>query len=893
MKIEEITIENIRSYGKETIKFDDGLMLIHGDNGSGKSSLLGSIFGGLYMSNVLDCIDTDITLDALVRRTKDEGKIKLSFSIGSEMYTVEWVISVSEDEDGNRNASTTSCTLTGDTIDEPIEGVKAVNSTVENIIGMGPESFVNSVYVQQGDITRMVDANDEKRKEIIDGLLGLSKLDNYIERMDEARREIGAQVRKYGDLIEEKERQINEFKDKSELQDELSKLKSTKKELIKRKEKAEQKIADNKNKQQEIKNKLDSYKDLKQEYNQEKDNLDDLIAKQEKWQTKQDTAESEKEAISIERDSVKESIEQSCSDLDVDVDKNVVNNKLDSARQKQNELNAEISSLKSGKLNTINTAISNHEDEVNEYTQKEDELTSKKSSLEKEIENTEQNKLEKEEEVSDLEEKLENEKNELYNICELIDLPTEATPEELRDTHIPEGRDNLLQRSKEIYESIGEESVKLNQKIELNATGICPVCEVEHEDETHDLDAIENKKEEIKQKADSMNKQQELFDSANQHIDNISDLKLELAQVKSTLNQITQKLNDKNSKLSNVTDEIKDVRSELDLKREVIENKEKEKESALETINEKENRLDEFINNVEELENITNMFSSLNELNNEIESRTSKIEHNRELKKETRNQRFDKEKAVNELQNKLDKIDNKDLEEKYKDKKSTLNKLEKLDEKIDSNMNNVRDKLAEVKQIIKQIDSLEDRYQELETQKIEASEKEVEAEQVISTYKSVKTQLRKENIGLLNKYANEVFKSVYHSKVYQRLEIDSDYSINLITGDGVKIRPAELSGGEETIVSLAIRAGVYRLLVERNGNADKLPPFILDEPTTFLDSNHVTNLQNVIDTINSWDVPQIIVVSHKDDLIQNADISYEIMKNPSTETSSVDVTKLS
>ncbi len=892
MKIEHITIENIRSYDKEKIEFDEGLMLIHGDNGSGKSSLLSSIFGGLYLSNVLDYIDNDLTLDSIVRRTKDNGKISLTFSIGNNKYTVEWVISVSEDEDGERSASSTSCTLTGDTIDEPIEGVKAVNSTVQDIIGMGPESFVNSVYVQQGDITRMVDANDDERKEIIDGLLGLSKLDNYIERMNEARREIGAQVRKFGELIEEKERQLNENPDKSELKERLSELKSIKKELEKRKDKVESKISKNKEKQEKIKNKLNSYKEISEEYKNKKSELEKLEQKQEKRQTKQDNAESEKEAICIERDALQDSIEENCKELDINVSEDVVKKKLDTVRTKYNEVNTDVSSLKKGKLSTINNSMDQCKENITEYKQEKEDLISTKSSLKENIEKIKDEKEETENEISRLEQELENEKSTLYNICESIDLPTNTTPEELRDTHIPNGRENLLERSRKIYESLGSESVKFNQKIELNEEGVCPVCQTEHENTNHNLEFLKDKREEIQQKADAMKKQQELFDSANQHIDNISDIKLELAQVQSTLKQIEQRLEDKKSKVSNTKDEIQDIKEELEVQREKLENKESEKEDILEDIQEKQKKLDEYKMDVEKLENIVNMFSSLNDLENEIQSRESTIEHNKELKKEIRNQRLDQEKEVNELKEKLNDIDNKELEDEYENKKTKLDKFEGLDEKIDNNMNSVRDELAEVKQILKQIESLEKRYEELEMKKVDAAEKEVEAESVIDTYKNVKTQLRKENIGLLNKYANEVFKSVYHSKVYQRLEIDSDYSIDLITGDGVRIKPEELSGGEETIVSLAIRAGVYRLLVERNGTADKLPPFILDEPTTFLDTNHVTNLQNVIDTINNWDVPQILVVSHKDDLIQNADISYNVKKNPATETSSVDRTKL-
>jgi len=891
MKIENVTINNIRSYDEENIKFEDGLMLIHGDNGSGKSSLLSSIFGGLYLSNVLDYIDKDLNLDSLVRRTKDKGNIELTFSIGDDTYTVDWVISVTE-KDGERSASSTSCTLTGDTIDEPIEGVKAVNSTIQEIIGMSPESFVNSVYVQQGDITRMVDANDNERKEIIDGLLGLSKLDTYIERMDEVRKEIGAQVRTYSELIEEKERQLNKYDDKSKLNKELSNLKSKKQESIEKKEKIQSNIEKYKKEKNNIKNKLDTYEEKVEKYNLEKSKLDKLIKKQTEKQTKQENAESEKEAINIEKNAIEESLKQKCIDIDVEFDEDKVNDKLDSVEYKYNEINTEVSSLKKGELNTINNLIEQIRNQIDELRDKEENHKSKKSLVNKELSKINEDKQETKRELSNLEKKLTDKKNELYDICKSVDLPTNATPEELRDTHIPNERNNLLNRSREIYESLGGESMKLTQKIEFNETGICPICDTTHDEKIHNLDELKNKKEKLNKKADSMEKQQELFDKANKYIDSISDIKLELAQTKSTLKQINQKLEDKNSRLSDIEQDINKIKDELSSKKETIEDKKEEKESLILDIDKKEKSLEKYNQKIEKLDNIVNMFSSLSDLNNEISSRNSTIEHAKEMKKEIRNQRLDKEQEVSKLKENIDDIDNKELKKKYSKKQNELQKLDDLLDRIENILNNKRDEIATVKQKLSQIESLEERYAELENNKIDASEKEIEAESVIETYKNVKTKLRKENIGLLNKYANDVFKSVYHSKVYQRLEIDSDYSIKLITGDGVKINPEELSGGEETIVSLAIRAGVYRLLVERNGNADKLPPFILDEPTTFLDTNHVSNLQGVIETINSWDVPQVIVVSHKNNLIQNADVSYEVIKNPATETSYVNKTKI-
>ncbi|WP_233553827.1 hypothetical protein [Halococcus sp. IIIV-5B] len=83
--------------------------------------------------------------------------------------------------------------------------------------------------------------------------------------------------------------------------------------------------------------------------------------------------------------------------------------------------------------------------------------------------------------------------------------------------------------------------------------------------------------------------------------------------------------------------------------------------------------------------------------------------------------------------------------------------------------------------------------------------------------------------------------------------------------------PANASRGERAVVNLALRAGIYRLIAQIRGAGGTLPPFILDEPTTFLDEGHVGQLEQMLDTIKEWDVAQVFVVSHDESLIHGAD----------------------
>lgn len=189
MKIENLRLRNFQSYDSADLDFDNGVTLIHGDNGAGKSTILRAIFSGLFQADATSETSADYSLADLVRNTEDEGSVELTFSVGDDVYTIEWVITVTL-EDEERKGSTKSCVLTGGRLEEPISGVREVREMVERIIGMDATSFANSVYVQQKRLSRLIEANASERKEILDGLLGLTKLDDYTRRMKFARRPV-------------------------------------------------------------------------------------------------------------------------------------------------------------------------------------------------------------------------------------------------------------------------------------------------------------------------------------------------------------------------------------------------------------------------------------------------------------------------------------------------------------------------------------------------------------------------------------------------------------------------------------------------------------------------------------------------------------------------------
>lgn len=895
MKVESITLDNIRSYDQTELDFENGSLLIYGDNGAGKSTLLQSIFGGLYQTDMLKHTDGDVTLDTLVRRTTDQGGIELTFSVGDDTYTVNWEITVSED-DGDIKGRTKSCTLEGGHLKSPAEGVKDVRQTINEIIGLEPESFVNSVYVQQGDITRLIKADGDKRKEIIDGLLGLRQLDDYIERMEEARRELKAKKREIDGRLSEQRSQLRTLPDSEDIKERLENLKKEKIDIEDDIEQWSENISELKERRDSYKETLDEIDELESSHEDAKRKYKETKQKHQEREQKREQAEAEREAIIQERETVQELLEDACAEFDLEPKESDVKAALDDAVDQRDELKTTVTKLQDGRLSTVENTIEQYETQL-------DELKDDISSCEDTIQLLEEKTSSINDEIEDVTSRIEStqkaresKRSAIDNLCEKIDLPTGASQEDLKSDHIPDARDELLNRAATVYEELGATEFEKDQYDTLVETSECPVCSETHED-TEDafnhLDEMEDEIKTVKGKAEAMRNQRDRLDDVESMVDNLRDLDANIAAAKNEKEQIEQRYRDKQSQLNQSETEKDELEAEVEKARDKLSDAESEKESVKQELEDARKELENANERVNELDRIYSKFERVSDLDDEVEKRETSMEHHNEMRKEHREQMGEwkrkKESIEKEMEEKLAGRDKKDIQESYEEDSELLDEWKEAKSTCENNLDELRDDIAEAKQRLTQVKEVQERCNELEAEKVEASDRINDATDIIQSYKNVKTQLRQENIGLLNKYANEIFQAFYQNQTYQRLHIDEDYGITLITGDNVEIEPELSSGGEGTVVSLAIRAGVYRLLVERNGSTDTLPPFIMDEPTTFLDDAHVSQLQDVINTITSWDVPQVFIVSHNDNLIQNAEVAYHIEKDPATETSTVSV----
>ena len=203
--------------------------------------------------------------------------------------------------------------------------------------------------------------------------------------------------------------------------------------------------------------------------------------------------------------------------------------------------------------------------------------------------------------------------------------------------------------------------------------------------------------------------------------------------------------------------------------------------------------------------------------------------------------------------------------------RENLNRAENYLERVTDRLEELRERRDGLEAVVDRLDSL---YEE--------------ARQLQEMYVDLRADLRQRNVETLERTLNETFDLVYGNDAYSRIRLDGEYELTVFQKDGQPLDPEQLSGGERALFNLSLRCAVYRLLAEGIDGAAPMPPLILDEPTVFLDSGHVSRLVDLVEEMRSLGVAQIVIVSHDDELVGAADDLVTVEKDATTNRSSVE-----
>src|SRR3989344_1824426 len=92
MLLQQLRLQNIRSYIDETITFPEGTVLLSGDIGSGKSTILLAIEFALFGSS-----RPELPAESLLRKGAAKGTVELTFSLNNQKITIHRVLKKEKD----------------------------------------------------------------------------------------------------------------------------------------------------------------------------------------------------------------------------------------------------------------------------------------------------------------------------------------------------------------------------------------------------------------------------------------------------------------------------------------------------------------------------------------------------------------------------------------------------------------------------------------------------------------------------------------------------------------------------------------------------------------------------------------------------------------------------
>jgi exonuclease SbcC len=166
MILNRIKLEDFISHKKTEIELGYGINVVVGSNGAGKTAILDGILFALFNESSRG------KKENLINSRAKKCKVELTFTEGGIGYDVEWVM----ERKGAARGSLFRLT-DGKRKLEVRGGERAVVSEIQKVLGIDKNMFLQSVYVRQGEIEKLVNARAGDRKELISRLLGVEELD--------------------------------------------------------------------------------------------------------------------------------------------------------------------------------------------------------------------------------------------------------------------------------------------------------------------------------------------------------------------------------------------------------------------------------------------------------------------------------------------------------------------------------------------------------------------------------------------------------------------------------------------------------------------------------------------------------------------------------------------
>ena len=174
MRILELTLRNYRVFEQVDLELPARVIGIFGANGSGKSSLVGSIMFALYG------VDRTSKDQIRTQGVLTDCEVRLVFQHGVQQYEVRRLIR-------GKNHQVEAELLVGDA--SLAVGVREVDAEVRRVLKMDQQVFRSSVFAEQKQLDAFSDLTKTRRKEMVLRLLGIKPVDDARTAARKAARE--------------------------------------------------------------------------------------------------------------------------------------------------------------------------------------------------------------------------------------------------------------------------------------------------------------------------------------------------------------------------------------------------------------------------------------------------------------------------------------------------------------------------------------------------------------------------------------------------------------------------------------------------------------------------------------------------------------------------------
>ncbi|GAB3026353.1 DNA double-strand break repair ATPase Rad50 [Natronobiforma cellulositropha] len=873
MRVSRVRLENFKCYGESDLRLRDGVTVVYGVNGSGKSSLLEAVFFALYGSKALD----DRTLDDVITTGEEETGVELWFSHDGREYHVERRLKLR----GER-ATTTKCVL--ESGDETIEGARDVRREITELLRMDADAFVNCAYVRQGEVNKLIHASPRERQDMIDDLLQLGALEEYRERASDARLGVREVLNGQQELVDDVRSQV-EAKEERNLHERLNARESERAKLDEKIDHYESQRREAERTAEAATTVLERHEQTQEELATLEDDIESLRETIGETERERETLEERLRTRRERRDELEDDRDEARSSVDLDGA---------SVEERLDELEAEDETLRE-RLEECRLEIETSSQSLERLRERADEL--------------EREGAQAREEAADLAETLEADEEtieqreatlaELDGEIERARATFEEAPVEYgeasahRET-VDAKRTEVGSTLEELRIEIEKTSASIEEGETLLAAGKCPECGQPVEDSPH-VDVLEERRAELETletERDERTAELEAVEERLERAEELVEIEREVEQLETNRENVAQLLAEKREALTERAGQRETLLERADELEGDAEEKREEASELEETV--AEHRADLGAVNRERkelserraaLERVQDLETEIETLDGEIEAIRTQRASKAELNEERRTRLSEKRTRVRDLEAEFDA---ERIEEARNEKENAESYLERVGAELETlgeRRDEVQNAIGAIERELEELEELRGRLEHLgaRCQRLESLYE--EAETLQATYGDLRAELRRKNVDTLERLLNETFDLVYQNDSYAAIELDGEYRLTVYQKDGEALEPEQLSGGERALFNLSLRCAIYRLLAEGVEGSAPMPPLILDEPTVFLDSGHVTQLVSLVESMRSIGVEQIVVVSHDQELVGAADRLVSVEKDSTSNRS--------